>query len=141
MDNLFNSKKLFSAAYRDFALCHGVVRTNGRRVAEAMIQKEEKSKEAANQNRGTTKAAILKDSTECPDLIVCSVYDTKPVHMMSTVAEMVEWIEKKRSVWSAEAGTQVSISYLRLNLIDDYNNNMNNIDLADQLRNCYQFNH
>ena len=106
-----------------------------------MIQKEEKSKEAANQNRGTRKAAIVKDSTECRDLIVCSVYDTKPVHMMSTVAEMVEWIEKKRSVCSAEAGTKVSISYLRLNLIDDYNNNMNNIDLADQLRNCYQFNH
>jgi hypothetical protein len=29
----------------------------------------------------------------------------------------------------------------QLNLIDDYNNNMNNVDLADQLRNCYRFNH
>jgi hypothetical protein len=61
--------------------------------------------------------------------------------MMSTVAETVEWIKKKRSVWSTDAGTKVSIGYLKLNLIDDYNNNMNNIDLADQLHNCYQFNH
>ena len=52
MDNLFNSRKLFSAAYRVFALCHGGFRTNGHGVAEAVIQKEEKSKDAANQKVG-----------------------------------------------------------------------------------------
>jgi hypothetical protein len=33
------------------------------------------------------------------------------------------------------------MKFLRLNLIDMYNNNMNLVDLADQLRNHYRFNH
>ena len=141
MDNLFNSRKLFTAAYSVFTLCHGVVRTNGRGIADAVIMKEEKTKEAAKKMRGATKAALLKNNAACPDLLVCSVYDTKPVHMMSTVAESIEWIEKKRKVWSSSEQKKVQMRYLRLNLINDYNENMNNVDLADQLRNCYRFNH
>ena len=44
--------------------------------------------------RGRTKAAALRNDPDCPDLICCSIYDTKPVHIMSTVAECVEWDEK-----------------------------------------------
>ena len=36
---------------------------------------------------------------------------------------------------------KVDMKYLRLNLIDVYNNEMNAVDLADQLRNCYRMNH
>lgn len=84
---------------------------------------------------------MLKNCAECPDLLVCSVYDIKLVHMMSTASETMEWIQKKRTVRSAEVGAKVSMCYLWFNLIDDYNDNMNNVDLADQLCNCYQFNH
>ncbi len=60
---------------------------------------------------------------------------------MSTVSECVQWDQKYRRVWSADAGKHVMMKYLRLNLIDLYNNHMNSVDLADQLRNCYRMNH
>ena len=60
---------------------------------------------------------------------------------MSTVSECVQWDQKYRRVWSADVGKHVMMKYLRLNLIDLYNNHMNSVDLADQLRNCYRMNH
>ena len=60
---------------------------------------------------------MLWNAEDCLDLICCSVYDTKPVHIMSTVAECIEWDEKDRKVWSSELGGHVSMKYLCLNLM------------------------
>ena len=46
------------------------------------------------------------------------------------VAESVEWIAKKRNVYHRESRKMKMMSYLRLNVIDDYNNNMNNVDIV-----------
>ena len=67
-----------------------------------------------------------------------SVYDTKPVHLLSGVSESVCWLEKKRKVWSTAHKDNRLIGFLRLNMIDDYNMNMNSTDIADQLRNVYR---
>ena len=67
-----------------------------------------------------------------------SVCDTKPVHLLSIVSESVCWLEKKRKVWSTAHKDNRLIGFLRLNMIDDYNNNMNITDIADQLRNVYR---
>ena len=64
-----------------------------------------------------------------------SVYDTKPIHMLSTVKY---WVLKKRKVWSAVHREILEIGFLRLNFIDNYNNNMNLTDIADQLRGSYR---
>ena len=85
MENLFNSKKLYKALYRTEALAHGVARTNGQGIPPSIIQKEEKNINRAEQLRGTTMAAKLLHYAECPDLLAVSVYDTKPVHILSTV--------------------------------------------------------
>ena len=77
------------------------------------------------------------DDPECPDLICVSVYDTKPVHVMSSSTECVNWVTMQRNVYSAAANKMVTMEYLRLNLIDNYNQDMNSVDLADQLCNCY----
>jgi hypothetical protein len=99
MDNLFNSQKLFSALYLAQALAHGVARTNGRGIPPSIIQREEKNVKLAESLQGTTKAARLHNSDACPDLFMVSVYDTKPVHILSMAADCVEWIVKKRKVW------------------------------------------
>jgi hypothetical protein len=136
MDNLFNSVKLYSALYRANALAHGVARTNGRGVPAAIIQKEEKNKDGAEKLRGTTKAARLDNLPGCPDMLAVSTYDTKPVHILSTAAESVEWVAKERKVWDANENKKSLIKFLRLNVIEDYNNNMNRTDIADQLSGC-----
>ena len=62
MDNLFNSCKLFTAAYRANALCHGVVRSYGHGVPEAVMMKEEKNVKEADRLRNWTKAAVLQNA-------------------------------------------------------------------------------
>ena len=141
MDNLFNSRKLFSALYRAKALAHGVIRTSGRGFPMSVKQDEEKNVNKAELIKGTTMAAVLKNSVDTPDMLAVSVYDTKPVHLMSTVGECVEWVVKKRKVWSKDAGEMKVMSFLRLNMIDDYNQFMNSTDIADQLRNTYRPDH
>ena len=90
MDNLFNSRKLFTALQICEALGHGVVRTNRQGLPPLIIQKEEKNVGRAEKLRGTTKAAMLHNSKDCPELFAVSLYDTKPVHILSTSADCVE---------------------------------------------------
>jgi hypothetical protein len=138
MDNLFNSEKLFTALHIAESLAHGVARTSGRGVPPSIIQREEKNRDRAEKLRGTTMAAKLHNSDVCPNLFAVSVYDTKPVHILSTAAHCVEWIVKEKKVWSDQLKKKALMKYLRLNVIDDYNNNMNSTDIADQLRGSYR---
>ncbi|KAK3259999.1 hypothetical protein CYMTET_31026 [Cymbomonas tetramitiformis] len=48
-------------------------------------------------------------------------------------------VEKIREVWDTKAKEKAELAYTRLNVIDDYNNNMNGLDIADQLREIYRF--
>ena len=91
---------MFSALYLAQALAHGVARTNGRGIPPSIIQREEKNVKLAESLRGTTKAARLHNYNACPDLFTVSVYDTKPVHILSMAADCVEWIVKTWKVWN-----------------------------------------
>jgi hypothetical protein len=86
MDNLFNSQKLYMAAYAVGCLCQGVCRTSNRGVSKEVVQQVQTDPKKAEAQRGKTLCALLTDDPTCPDLLCCSVYDTKPVHMMSTCA-------------------------------------------------------
>jgi hypothetical protein len=100
MDNLFNSHKLFSALYQTEALAHGVCRTYGHGLPSNIIQKEEKNAAQAERMWGTTKAARLVHCQDCPDLLAASIYDTKPVHLLSTASDCVEWTVTTKKVWN-----------------------------------------
>jgi len=58
---------------------------------------------------------------------------------MSTSATEIKWVEKERRVYNKEAQKVVSMKFLRPKMVDDYNNGMNKVDQADQLRSSYRF--
>jgi hypothetical protein len=118
-------------------LIHGVLRKSGRGCPPCIGQ-EEKQRRAADQARGTVKAAVLKGDSRSSDLIVASCYDQKPYYMISHSCESVTWTPITKKVWSSTQKTMVDFSFLRLNLSDDYNFEMNNNDIADQLRLVYR---
>ena len=77
----------------------------------------------------------------CPDLLAVSVYNTKMVHFLSMACESIKWIEKSRKVFDKSLKKMVNAKFLRLNVNDDNNNGMGDVDIADQLRFCYRFDH
>jgi hypothetical protein len=140
MDNLFGSVKFFREAYKgkNKVLCHGVMRKSGRGLPNCVIQEEVKNKKEQEKIRGTTKAAVLTDDPECPQMVAFSVYDTKPVHFLSMSCTGLKWIEKKKKVFDKSVNKNVAMSFLRTEVTDNYNNGMNNVDIADQIRNTYR---
>ncbi len=75
----------------------------------------------------------MKDYRDCPDLLAASVYDTKLVHLLSMALDCVEWNVTQKKLWNEKAKKKSFIKFLCLNMIEEYNNNMNLVDMADQL--------
>ena len=73
-------------------LCHGVARKSGRGIPPSVFQEEVKNITQQRDVRGTVKSAALEGDPGCPNLVASSVYDTKPVHYLSMVSELVEYV-------------------------------------------------
>eukprot|EP00957_Ditylum_brightwellii_P118027 9001642-Ditylum_brightwellii.AAC.1 len=98
MDSLYNSVKFAKAFYQHpkKVQVYGVIWEGGRGLPDAVKQEEVTAKKGQTQVRGTVKAAVLEGDPDCPNIVVSSVYDTKPVHFISTSTEEITWtkIEK-----------------------------------------------
>ena len=77
---------------------YGVARTYLRGLPVSVMQKEEKNKSKQNEVRGLVKVTVLKEEEDLPDLIACSLHDTKPTHFLSTCIKEVFWMTKSRKV-------------------------------------------
>ena len=75
------------------------------------------------------------------DIVCTSLYDVKPFYMMSTVANKVVWTKKFMDVFCQIKRVKVKVPFYRMSLADEYNNKMGNVDVGDQLRNYYRFDH
>jgi hypothetical protein len=139
MDNLFNSVKLARAAYSlpKPVLVHGVLRKSGRGCPPCVLQ-EEKIGKHADAARGTVKAAVLKGDSMSSDLVVASCYDQKPFYMISSKCDKVSWEPVTKKVWSSNLKANVNFTFLRWSLSHSYNYEMNDNDVADQLRLVYR---
>jgi len=86
MDNLYNIMALCKATFKhpNKVRLHGVTCRVG--IPACVIQEEVKNKKQHMLVRGTVKVAVLEGDPECPNWVASSVYDTKPVHFLSTSA-------------------------------------------------------
>ena len=141
MDNLYMSAKLCRLAYgmQQKVMVHGVTRPSLRGIPPAIKQNEVSKKKDLEEVRHTVKAAVLKGDEVCKDLLSVSLYDTKPVYFLTNATETLEWTQKKRKVYNPQTQRTFQMPFHRLNIIDFYNHNMGNVDLADQLRNHYRY--
>ena len=108
LDNLYMSAKLakISFTHKNKVMVSGVTRKSGRGIPFCVLQEEKKLKRDIIKVCGTVKAAVLKGDDTCPDLVCTSVYDTKPVHFMSTICNSIKWIIKKDGylMWPHKVG-------------------------------------
>ena len=70
-----------------------------------------------------------------------SLYDTKPVYLMSVDCEEIKCLKKDRKLFDKTQQKMVATPFYRVNAIDDYNQFMGNLDISDQLRGSYRFDH
>ena len=140
MENLYNSavfcKKAFNHKFK--VLCHGVTRKGMRGIPSSVKQEEVKNSKEQIRVRGTVKAAILEGDLSCPNLVAASVYITKPVHIISMTCKELKWNKQEKPVYNVDTGQVELINFLRLNTINSYNEEMGNVDVADQLRGSYR---
>ena len=91
--------------------------------------------------RGTTKGAILKVNPNYSDLVATSVYDTKPLHYLSMSSEELKWVVCEKYVYNVDTDAKEPLQFLQMCCINKYNHQMGDMDVADQLRNNYRFDH
>ena len=133
-DNLYVSEMVLRGALALKAYVAGTCRAGGRGFPPIAMQAEQKKATLAAAAKGTIKAAVSGDGA----LVAVSVYDSKPVNMMSSIHTKVEMLDKTRLIWDAAAQARVPITFKRLNVVDDYNFGMNSVDLADKARMLYR---
>ena len=143
MDNLYNSAAFCKHAYMHErkVKVHGVTRKGMRGIPKCVAQEEQKNKKLQILAQGTVKVAVLRGDEEVGDLVATSIYDSKPVHFLSMVCKSLKWKEKERIVYNVETGMKETMKFLRMDYIDNYNMEMGDVDIADQYRNVYRFDH
>ena len=97
-NNLYIAAKfaLRSFQHKNKMMIEGVTRTGGRGIPQEILQTEVMTKDLINANKGTVKVVVLEDCTPlsaCP-LVAASVYDTKPIHLLSMCCDELKWVKK-----------------------------------------------
>ena len=66
---------------------------------------------------------------------------TKSCWIHCMVFQKLKWIVKEKPVFNLDTGRVESLRFLIMNTINGYNNTMVHVDISDQIRNRYRFNH
>ena len=119
MDNLYTSAHFCKAAYQHEkkVLIHGVARKGGLGVPKSVLQEEVLNRNQQTLVQGRVKAAELTNGSKIAGIVVVSVYDTKPVHFLTTCCEKVQWKSQTRKIWDKASKKLVPLEFLRLNVL------------------------
>ena len=142
-DNLFLCAKFCRAAFTHSNVVHIAVptRKSGHGLPQCILQEEVQGTAEIRHVRGTVKAAVLEGDGEISGLVAVSYCDQKPVHFLSTICETIKWVQCTKRVYCVETEQVEEVKFLHLNINDDYNPDMGNVDIADQLQSYYRFDH
>ena len=70
-----------------------------------------------------------------------SLYYTKSLYLIIVACEGIKWIKKDCKLFYETQQKMVAAPFYLVNVIDDYNHFIVNVDIADQLRGSYRFEH
>lgn len=106
MDNLFISSKFLYGTFRyclSKVLVYNIYRKSGRGMSSSVYQEKytDPRSTKAQEVRVLTKATVLVGDNMCNNMLVFSVYNSKPVYFISMSAENIKRIEKKRKIYDA----------------------------------------
>ena len=119
IDHLYNSAEFCRAAFNHTRkiISQEVTRKGMCGIPPSVLQVEQKSRKYQIKVRGTFKAALLAGYTACPNLVACSIYDTKPVHYLSMVCDTLKWVVIDKPCFNVETGMVETLRFLRINTI------------------------
>ena len=139
-DNLFVSVNLAREAF----MCptkvkiHGVIWKSGHGVPQCVIQEELLSGEKADVARGAVRAAVLEGDFKSSNLVMASIYDQKPFYLLSHTTSEITWVQISKKIHSQQLRQTVNYNFLWFNMLHEYNYQMNDYDVADQLMLVYR---
>jgi len=87
------------------------------------VKQEEVTGKKVEEAKGTIKSYIRRFMVDGLPMfcLAASVYDTKPVHLISTMHTVCHAVDVVRQYWRPEAGKKVAVVTKRLNIAYDYN--------------------
>ena len=113
MDSLYMSAKFAKIEMIDSVnnvLIHEVTRAS-RGISPCIVQEVVTKKEDLLCTRGTMKQAVLTVDDNCLGLVATSLYDSKPVYLLSDACTSLQWTKKDRKLWHKEQGEYAMVSY------------------------------
>ena len=103
LDNLFISIKFCRKALcktKQEVVTHGMCRVDGRGLPKSINLKEERTEILKARACDKVKSTVLKGDPQVKYMIAFLVYNTKPVHFISTATKSLKWTEKKKIVYN-----------------------------------------
>ena len=107
-------------------------------IPPSVFQVEQKSRKYHIKVCGNVKTELLEGYNDCPNLVACSIKDTKPVHYFSMVCDTIKLVVMEKPCFNVDTGMVEILRFLIMNTIHEYNNTLGGVDLSDQLHGTYR---
>ena len=103
-----------------------------------MQQQETQNKEEALAVKGTVKVAVSQNDPNIKDLVAISYYYSKLFCFLTTIFKNVMWTTKEKMIFNPVSSQMYPMKFLRPNFADEYNQDMDHVDITDHLGKNYQ---